>query len=48
MEHSELIAIRYSIRAYCLDPVEDEKLQLILEAARLHQLRQTGNPSNRW
>ena len=35
MEYSELIAARYSVRAYRQDPVEDEKLQLVLEAARL-------------
>ena len=35
MEYSELIAARYSVRAYRAEPVEDEKLQLILEAARL-------------
>lgn len=35
MEYSELIAARYSVRAYRPDPVEDEKLQIILEAARL-------------
>jgi nitroreductase len=35
MEFSELIQSRYSVRAYKLDPVEDEKLQLVLEAARL-------------
>ena len=35
MEYSELIAARYSVRAYRQEPVEDEKLQLILEAARL-------------
>lgn len=35
MEFSELIAARYSVRAYRPDLVEDEKLQLILEAARL-------------
>jgi nitroreductase len=35
MEYSELIAARYSVRAYRPDPVEDEKLQSILEAARL-------------
>ena len=35
MEFSELIAARYSVRAYRPDPVEDEKLQAILEAARL-------------
>jgi nitroreductase len=35
MEYLELIAARYSVRAYRPDPVEDEKLQTILEAARL-------------
>ncbi len=35
MEYSELIAARYSVRAYRPDPVEDEKLQTILEAACL-------------
>ena len=35
MEYSELIAKRYSVRAYRSDPVEDEKLQAVLEAARL-------------
>ncbi len=35
MEYSELVASRYSVRAYRPDPVEDEKLQVVLEAARL-------------
>ncbi len=35
MEYSELIAARYSVRAYRPDPVEDEKLKTVLEAARL-------------
>ena len=35
MEYSQLIAARYSVRAYRPDPVEDEKLQAVLEAARL-------------
>jgi len=35
MEYSQLIASRYSVRAYRPDPVEDEKLQQVLEAARL-------------
>ncbi len=35
MEYSQVIANRYSVRAYRPDPVEDEKLQAILEAARL-------------
>ena len=35
MEYSDLIAARYSVRAYRPEPVEDEKLQAVLEAARL-------------
>ena len=35
MEYSELIAARYSVRAYRPDPVEEEKLQAVLEAAHL-------------
>jgi nitroreductase len=35
MEYSELIAARYSVRAYKPDPVEDEKLRRVLEAACL-------------
>lgn len=35
MEYRDLISRRYSVRAYRPDPVEDEKLQAILEAARL-------------
>lgn len=35
MEYSQLIAARYSVRAYRSDPVEDEKLQQVLEVARL-------------
>ena len=35
MDFSELINKRYSVRAYKPDPVEDEKLQKVLEAARL-------------
>ncbi|MBE0411661.1 MAG: nitroreductase family protein, partial [Anaerolineales bacterium] len=35
MEYSELIRKRYSVRAYKPDAVEDEKLQQVLEAARL-------------
>jgi nitroreductase len=35
MEFSELIERRYSVRAYKSDPVEDDKLQQVLEAARL-------------
>ncbi|MBN2003271.1 MAG: nitroreductase family protein [Anaerolineae bacterium] len=33
MEFSELIEKRYSVRAYKPDPVEEEKLQQVLEAA---------------
>ena len=35
MEFLKLIEERYSVRAYKADPVEDEKLQQVLEAARL-------------
>jgi nitroreductase len=35
MEFSELIRKRYSVRSYRPDPVESDKLQFILEAARL-------------
>ena len=35
MEYSKLIASRYSVRAYRPDPVEDEKLHRVLEAACL-------------
>ena len=35
MEFSELIKKRYSVRAYKADPVEKEKLEHVLEAARL-------------
>lgn len=35
MEYSQLIANRYSVRAYRPDPVEDEKLLQVLEAGRL-------------
>ncbi len=35
MEFSDLIRSRYSVRAYKPDPVEEDKLQKVLEAARL-------------
>lgn len=35
MEFSELIEKRYSVRAYKPDPVEDDKLQKVIDAARL-------------
>jgi nitroreductase len=35
MEYRELITARYSVRAYRPDPVSDETLQQVLEAARL-------------
>lgn len=35
MEYFELIQKRYSVRSYKKDPVEEEKLNKILEAARL-------------
>ena len=35
MEFTELIQKRYSVRAYRPTPVQDEKLEAVLEAARL-------------
>jgi len=35
MDFSKVIAERYSVRAYKPDPVEEEKLERVLEAARL-------------
>ncbi len=35
MEYTELITKRYSVRAYRSDPVDDQKLHTVLEAARL-------------
>ena len=35
MKFSELIKARYSVRSYKPDPVEEDKLQRVLEAARL-------------
>jgi len=35
MEFSELILKRYSVRAYKPDPVEEEKLEQVLQAARM-------------
>ena len=35
MEFSELISKRYSVRAYKSDPVEEHKLEQVLEAVRL-------------
>jgi nitroreductase len=35
MDFSQLIRQRYSVRAYAPDPIEEEKLQQVLEAARL-------------
>lgn len=35
MDFRELITTRYSVRAYKSEPVEDEKLQQVLNAARL-------------
>ncbi len=35
MDFQTLIKTRYSVRAYKPDPVEDEKLQAVLDAARL-------------
>lgn len=35
MEFSELIRQRYSVRAYKPNPIEDEKIQKVLDAARM-------------
>jgi len=35
MEFQDLIRARYSVRAYLPDPVEDEKLKRVLEAAQM-------------
>ena len=35
MEYFDLIRNRYSVRAYRPNPVEDDKLQQVLEAARI-------------
>ena len=35
MNFSDLIRARYSVRAYTSDPVEEDKLEAVLEAARL-------------
>ena len=35
MEFSDAIQKRYSVRSYKCDPVEEHKLQQVLEAARL-------------
>ena len=35
MEFSELVQKRYSVRAYKPDPVQDDELQQVLEAARI-------------
>ena len=35
MDFSELVTARYSVRSYTSDPVEEEKLNQVLEAARL-------------
>jgi nitroreductase len=35
MQFIELVTKRYSVRSYKTDPVEDDKLQLVLQAARL-------------
>jgi nitroreductase len=44
MEFSELIKKRYSVRAYKPEPVEDDKLQQVLEAARLAPTAANNQP----
>ena len=44
MEFGELIKKRYSVRAYKPTPVEDDKLQQVLEAARLAPTAANNQP----
>jgi len=44
MEFTELIRNRYSVRAYKPKPVEEEKLNIILEAARLAPTATNNQP----
>jgi len=44
MEFTELIRNRYSVRAYQSKPVEEEKLNIILEAARLAPTATNNQP----
>lgn len=44
MEFSELIKKRYSVRAYKPDPVEEDKLNQVLEAARLAPTATNAQP----
>ncbi len=44
MDFFEVINKRYSVRAYLPDPVEDEKLQKILEAGRLAPTAHNNQP----
>lgn len=46
MEFIELINKRYSVRSYKSDPVEEEKLSQILEAARLAPTASNRQPFN--
>lgn len=45
MSFMELVKKRYSVRSYKPDPVEKEKLEMVLEAARLRPLLQTASLS---
>ena len=44
MEYSDLVRARYSVRAYRADPVEEAKLQAVLEAARLEPTAANRQP----
>ena len=44
MDFLELVRKRYSVRAYRPDPVEEEKLQRVLEAARLAPTATNSQP----
>ncbi len=48
MEFIELVKKRYSVRAYKNDPVEDEKLDKILEAARFAPTAVNYQPFQIW
>ena len=46
MEFSEVIQKRYSVRSYKSDLVEEQKLQQVLEAARLAPTAANLSPFN--
>jgi len=48
MDFQGLIKKRYSVRAYKPDPVDEDKLARILEAAAWRRPRPTASPSASW